>query len=552
MADKCVFYLRVSTDAQARDNLSRGVQLGRCAEYAKRRGYEVYDHGSYVDDDGNPARTGTPAFVDDFSAQTTARPGLLQMLAAAEDRGFQVVICMSVSRATRGDPDLMAEFRLRLKRLGVRMEFADSSSGNERADRMGVVVMSEAAHWESQEKSARTRDGKRASATKRQRHAGGAAPIGYRLVDGKLEVDESQAPVVRGIFAAYLAGASLRGIAADLDAQRTPTARGGTWAFQTVARILSNPVYSGDFVWGTRERVGIGGSIKPVADPSMWVHVPVPPIVSLADFEAAQERLRFAKEAVRRQPKRAYLLTGMVVCSECGRAYTTQYERAGSRGRVTDKVVYRHRRNRNGCLDHNIHGGKLERAVMEWLAARVLDPQRLRADWEEAIARHDKVHGHVDGLLAGIEGRQKKEEAKLARLEDLYLTDGGISKGDYLARRRDILEKVEALDREARELRKQRGKTPPPDFEGFEGFAAAMRRDVGEWLPAGERPAVRRQWDTADLRQHLLALGLRVIIHRGEHPKLALMGGKQRTLSSVTCSSVGQLPVIGTLAGIDT
>ena len=41
-------------------------------------------------------------------------------------------------------------------------------------------------------------------------------PIGYKLVDGKIEVDREKAKVIRKIFTDYLKGSSMKKIAEDL------------------------------------------------------------------------------------------------------------------------------------------------------------------------------------------------------------------------------------------------------------------------------------------------------------------------------------------------
>lgn len=73
------------------------------------------------------------------------------------------------------------------------------------------------------------------------------APLGYDLVEGKLEINENEGQVVRYIFNQYLAGQSMEGIAKDLTRYGIPTRAGGPcWRMTAVGYILSNEKYVGD------------------------------------------------------------------------------------------------------------------------------------------------------------------------------------------------------------------------------------------------------------------------------------------------------------------
>lgn len=76
-----------------------------------------------------------------------------------------------------------------------------------------------------------------------QRHM----PIGYKLLDGKIQIDDSKAKVVRSIFRHYAAGASLLVIARELKAEGFLNANNQPqWYHGTVSKILDNVKYQGD------------------------------------------------------------------------------------------------------------------------------------------------------------------------------------------------------------------------------------------------------------------------------------------------------------------
>lgn len=87
---------------------------------------------------------------------------------------------------------------------------------------------------------------------------GGPAPLGYdRDKQGGLVVSDESAATVRRIFEQRASGATLAAIAAGLNADEVPTARGGKWWPATVRYVLDNPKYRGDveylFSWSGAE-----------------------------------------------------------------------------------------------------------------------------------------------------------------------------------------------------------------------------------------------------------------------------------------------------------
>lgn len=76
-----------------------------------------------------------------------------------------------------------------------------------------------------------------------QRHM----PIGYKLVDGKIQLDEPKAAVVKRIFADYLSGASTSALAKRLTEMGFPNANNkASWNHGSIGKILENVKYLGD------------------------------------------------------------------------------------------------------------------------------------------------------------------------------------------------------------------------------------------------------------------------------------------------------------------
>ena len=72
-----------------------------------------------------------------------------------------------------------------------------------------------------------------------------ASPYGYDYVNGVLQVKLDEARVVSLIFRRYLEGKGIAKICQELNRDGFRTKTGRAWASQTIANILSNPVYCG-------------------------------------------------------------------------------------------------------------------------------------------------------------------------------------------------------------------------------------------------------------------------------------------------------------------
>jgi len=130
----------------------------------------------------------------------------------------------------------------------------------------------------------------------REGRSGGGLCFGYDVVrehdargepiHGGRAINDSEAAVVRGIFAEFAAGKSPRRIAIDLNREHSPGPRGGEWDASTingnVARgtgILNNELYIGRIVWN-RLRYSkdpeTGKRISRLNEPDCWIVQEVP------------------------------------------------------------------------------------------------------------------------------------------------------------------------------------------------------------------------------------------------------------------------------------
>src|SRR5262249_31749170 len=118
--------------------------------------------------------------------------------------------------------------------------------------RLTLNLLMSFAEFERELISERTRD-KIAATRRRGQWTGGPAPLGYRLVNKRLVVDDDAAALVREIFALYREQRSSRAVTALLNARGMS---GRRWSAAAVLNILRNPAYAGLIAHGPERYQG--------------------------------------------------------------------------------------------------------------------------------------------------------------------------------------------------------------------------------------------------------------------------------------------------------
>ena len=340
---KVAIYSRFSTDAQ--DATSIKGQVVNCEEVAARNGWTVVKR--YSD--------------EAISGSDDERPEYQALLSDSEAGDFEGIIVDETSRLTRrpGElPRLLEIFAFRNQWL------VDSKGFDSRQESSGMLaaIYSGMDSWEVQKIRART------YRALRERHKSGFSAggkcYGYTTVPIDAEDPQSkkrtvvipeQAEVVREIYERYAAGESPRSIANELNRRGVPSP-GSTWkrtkrrakgwtmtALVGTAKmrtgILRREQYVGEVVWNRTKWKKVPGTGKRVCElrpESEWIRDKRPELRIIDDLtkQKVQARLKAARDkshpntlAKRGRPSK-YLLSGLMVCGECGANYIMQDTRA--------------------------------------------------------------------------------------------------------------------------------------------------------------------------------------------------------------------------------
>jgi DNA invertase Pin-like site-specific DNA recombinase len=223
-----VTYRRVSTADQRDHGYGLDAQAVAVREFIRRDGLTVV--GEFAD----PGVSGTVPLED--------RPGLSAALDTVLRTGAGVLVVARHDRLAR-DTLVALLIERAFADAGARILFVDGSNGESDTDRFMRTVLHASAEQGKRETVRRLRAGREAKRD-RNPHAyiGGRPGFGYRADSQthELVIDADSAAIVRDIFERARAGASIRAIAAALDANQAGERR---WHATAVARILADETY---------------------------------------------------------------------------------------------------------------------------------------------------------------------------------------------------------------------------------------------------------------------------------------------------------------------
>lgn len=491
-------YARVSTEEQAKKNLSIPAQLAACREYAARQGFN------------EPIE-----LTDDETGAILQRSGMDRLRELVKAGAIKRIIVWRQDRLAR---DELGYFTLRAewKRHKVDVHVV------QRGGKVDGLYASLEAVLDADERERirdRTMQGRRMKAQRGQLSTGGPPPFGY-IRQGAGEtvhwtIDESIAPAIRQIFKWYTVDlCSISEIAVRLTEQSVPTPSDrreevkrkkppGHWNRETVSYILHNPAYTGTFYAYriVQPKGDIPGKRPPprFRDPSEWIPISVPAMIETSVFEAAQRRLETAVQLGYRNTKHAYLVGRRISC-QCGYGATagTSSLTGYNRKRYRYYTCNTHKRSRpkfqTACDTPSFRGDAVDARVWEWVRGEILTPENLRLRLDErtrmrAVAPVQDEREHLMREIADLE--QQRE-----RWNHAYIL-GTNTLEEYAPWKRHI--DAQLADRKAR-LSSLTPPTEPPAQQATLQIIDTILREHQDTLDAALFPLQRFIIDHLDIR----------------------------------------------------
>ncbi len=419
-------YVRLSQDRDGtKDSVRR--QEADCRALAKARGWKVSE--VYRDRDAS-------------AYNGKGRAGFDRMLEAVAAGDVSGVVAWKVDRLGRRTADVVSLVD-RLRMVGGFVATCDGLDSSTPTGKAVVQVAAIFAEMESDNTSARTRRAKLQTAREGRPSGGGRRPFGYKV--GGMELEPSEADLIRQAAADVLAGRSLRSIVRDWNARGVRTAEGNAWVSSGLRRILT----------GTRI-AGLRGYHGDVLGPAAW-----PAIVTETEHERLTSLLRDPSRRTSKPGARRYLLTGFLRCGRCGEPLVAA---PGPRGRT---YACRSQARGAGCGGVRMKAEPLDEIITETVL-QLLDSKEF-AQARRSLRRSEPGADLVRQL--------RDDEAALEQLARDHYVDRRIGRAQFLAAHDALEARIAEIDRK---------------------LAAVSSASVVQSLP-GSGAELRARWGAGDL-----------------------------------------------------
>ena len=315
LTQKCLVYLRVSTDKQAEKGIAIPTQQEKCLEC-------VSSHNMFFDAE-------TDIYIDrGESARTMDRPALIDMLNRCKvDKSIKAIVVYDVSRLARNREDF-AFIKMDLRKLGIKLLSATEGIDESPEGQVLEGILSTIAEFSSAQSARRIKFNMLRKA--KDGLFPGKAPYGYknvqeRMTTGKtrawIEVNWLEAKWVIKAYEEYSTGYySLQSLAVKLQADGFPVRKdrgSGRLHSSAVEDILKNKFYIGTICWT--------GIEIPNAKHELFL--------DKALFEKVQSIISSRISTSSRDRRLFSVLKKISYCEECGSKITAE-EHTTSKGRV--------------------------------------------------------------------------------------------------------------------------------------------------------------------------------------------------------------------------
>ena len=425
---KAAIYCRLSKEDETKNGESESIQNQKSMllQYAMEQGFELYQ--IYSD--------------EDYSGIDRNRPAFKEMIRAASEHKFDVVLAKTQSRFTR-DMELVEKYlHGKFVEWGIRfIAVVDHVDTGDTANKKSRQINGLINEWYLEDLSANVRsvlDHKR----KEGQYIASFALYGYcKAPDakGKLVIDPEAAEVVKRIFALALSGMGAHKIAQILNNEGIPsptaykqqngercrlarkTPGESLWSSGTIYQMLHNQTYAGDLVQGRHKKVSYKSKRTVWLPKSQWIVVENThaPIIDHDTFETVQQmmqrRTRSGASGV------IHPLARKVVCSCCGSIMEQTGRPPKADGTCVRYVRCRmHQRAPKRCGNKTCTNlDDLQELVLRRIreyAAEYFDPEKV-----ELPRREDPVRQRAQAQRSELKRLKGEVERRRKAMQQLYL-----------------------------------------------------------------------------------------------------------------------------------
>ncbi len=410
---KIAAYCRVSTDKDEQlDSLEHQKEFFN--EYAVKNGHKLVR--LYADE----GITGT---------SLKKREEFQRLMQDAKSGIFEMVAVKDISRFARNTVDFLQSIRT-LKALGINTLFLTANMESLGESEFILTVFGALAQEESVNLSKRVKFGKKINAKK------GRVPqqiFGYNRIDNfTLEINPKEAEVVREIYRLYLdEGVGCRTVSAELNRLGFKTKFGCDWNPRGVRRILTNPIYCGEYVNNKYEIKDCleGKQVLLPAEQNFHHSRPEWAIISRTEFDRAkilleERRNRYDLNLPMNDGRHSekHLFSTLIQCEHCGRSffqkhYTYVNTRYYWKCQTNDQFTAERCDNRITVTESDL-SAKICGYIVSMIKDKELFVKSVLRDLEKNQQKRTKNIAEAD-----LKKKVRQLQVKKEKYEEMYISD---------------------------------------------------------------------------------------------------------------------------------
>ena len=440
---------------------------------------------------------------DYFDMQTgtrTDRPGLEDLLAAAERNEFDLVLFYRTDRLARSVHGFM-EVLQQLEQHGVALRsVTEPFETMTPPGKLMAQMLASFAEFEHDVLMDRIFEGITAKAHKGE-WLGGRAPYGYTndREGHTLAVVAEEAAIVKRIYRRYLAGQGAKAIAEELNAAGVRRRGSQRWTGHFILGILASPTYAGFIERNDEYFPGLHEAIVSRAKFDQ--------VMALRQTKVGSDQ--FAKMAAGNSE---YFLSGVLRCGVCDGAVVGAAANSKNRHyRYYQCASLARRAEADRCDNQRVDADALEAMVIEQILGAYRDSDLFEAAAALAVQHTPDVLAALDEQIRSAESAVSRATTAIDRYYGAFEV-GELDPSELRSRVKRLEETLDTQQAELARLREQRRHEDPGAARLIDLIAAAQH--IEEVLSTPEAWQVKRRL--------VQALVETIVVSPGRHVQVTL------------------------------
>ena len=419
---KAAIYARYSSDNQREESLD--AQIRAATEFAQRNGYTIVK--TYTDH----AKTAT----------SDNRPGFQQMFKEIDSGLFQAVIVHKLDRFSRSRVD-SAIYKEALRKHNIRLVSVLEYFDNSPESVVLESVLEGFAEYFSRNLSREVMKGMRETAHQ-CKHTGGIPPLGYDVgPERRYVINETEAEAVKLIFDSFAAGYGYKKICVQLKGKGFKSKKGKDFTPTSLHDILRNEKYTGLYIFNRTVSKVCGSRnnhASKAAEDIIRIPDGMPAIISKELFSAVRKKMGNSKLNAQNKAIETYLLSGKIVCGECGAAMVGHTSNNSGRNKTKYSTYHCGNRYRTkNCSNKPVNRDEIEKVVLQNLQQKLSSQSAIEHLADNILAHYQKIHSGVNREIELAHKQQKAIEKKIQNIVS------AIASGTFSTSLKSALESLE-------------------------------------------------------------------------------------------------------------